>query len=311
MSDSHKGVLDREYALETAKHFKDALDLLNELLDYGTALVPRAFVSSPRDLKAICVIFVQLRQFLVHLDGAAVLAAAGNCATATLQLRSLLETAHTMEWLLASDTEAKVNHLYVANLRQRRNWNSIAIPNSPEATRHADAARRLNLTPEQLTELTGEVQRTDALLARPPFDAINAKFEASYIKRGYDQPWYEVYAAPAIPKLSIRKISKDLGRIKEYSYIYSPFSDVTHGSDMWKSISVGDQNLQMNPVREPQGIPSVVQLAATLCLRIFPMVIQEYRSGEEESFNRKYLQEWRTRFFKEYHIELVPKDIVI
>ena len=74
MSDeSHKAVLDREFAIEGANPFKDALELLNELIDYGTNLVPRAFLSSPRDVKAICVIFVQLRQFIVHLDGVAIL----------------------------------------------------------------------------------------------------------------------------------------------------------------------------------------------------------------------------------------------
>ena len=40
MAESHKAVLDREYAVETAKHFKDSLDLLNDLLDYGTNLGP-------------------------------------------------------------------------------------------------------------------------------------------------------------------------------------------------------------------------------------------------------------------------------
>ena len=69
MSDSDKAVLDREYATQTAAHFGDALRLINELVDYGTSLVPLAFTNSPRDLKAICIIFVQLRQFLVHLDG--------------------------------------------------------------------------------------------------------------------------------------------------------------------------------------------------------------------------------------------------
>src|SRR5450756_2361191 len=69
MSETHKGILDREYANEAAKHFQESLALISDLLDYGTFLVPRAFVSSPRDLKATCLIFVQLRQFLVHLDG--------------------------------------------------------------------------------------------------------------------------------------------------------------------------------------------------------------------------------------------------
>lgn len=97
MSEAHKAVLNREYAVQTAQqHFKDAVELLNELVDYGTNLIPRAFVSSLKDIKAICVIFVQLRQFLEHLDGVAILIAAGNCASANLQLRSLLETSHTI-----------------------------------------------------------------------------------------------------------------------------------------------------------------------------------------------------------------------
>jgi|SRR5271165_5573369 len=307
MAESHKAVLDREYAVETAKHFKDSLDLLNDLLDYGTNLIPRAFVSSPRDLKAICIIFVQLRQFLVHLDGVATLATAGNCATATLQLRSLLETAHTLEWILASDTNAKINYLYVANLRQRRQWNSTLVPRTPEATRHAETASRVTLTPDQVKEITDEITHTDTILASQPFDIINAKFESTYAaKRGYDRPWYEVYA-----KLSIQKISHEIGRAEEYTYFYSPFSGVSHGSDMWQSIVVDDQDLQMNPIREPQNVPQVVKLAATLALRVLLMLIKQYRADEEENFNRKYKQEWRTRFLKDYNVEIFPRDLKI
>lgn len=306
MSESYEAVLDRKSAINTAKHFKDALELLNELIDYGTCLVPRAFVSSPRDLKAVCVIFVQLRQFIVHLDGAAILAAAGNCSTANLQLRSLLETSHALEWLLASDTEAKVHHLYVANLRGRRHWNSIAITGTPESTRHADAARLLSLGPDQLKEISDDIQQIDSLLTKPPFAAINDKFQPHYAKRGYDAPWYEVYGVP-----SIRKVADEIGRRKEYSYIYSPLSGVTHGSDMWKGIRVGDQNVQMNPVREAQNIPKIVQLAATFSFRVYRLILRQYRQGEEANFKRKYLQEWRTRFMKKYHIELSSEDVTI
>src|SRR5271166_2490856 len=76
MAESHKAVLDREQSVKDAKRFNDSLDLLNVLLDYGTNLIPRAFVSSPRDLKDFCIIFVQLRQFLAHLDGVVTLATA-------------------------------------------------------------------------------------------------------------------------------------------------------------------------------------------------------------------------------------------
>jgi len=307
MSDeSHKAVLDREFAIEAAKHFKDALGLLNELIDYGTSLVPRAFVSSPRDLKAICVIFVQLRQFIVHLDGVAILGAAGNCSTANLQLRSLLETSHALEWLLTSDTDAKVNHLYVANLRRRRQWNSILIAGTPEAKRHAATVSRLSLSADQLKEVVDGVRRIDDLLSKAPFDTINANFEPHYSKRGFDAPWYVVYGVP-----SIRKVADEIGRLNEYSYIYSSFSGITHGSDMWKSIVVGDQNVEMNAVREPHDISKIVQLAATLSFRVYRLIFRQYREGEEASFNRKYMQEWRARFMKEYRIDLSSEGVTI
>ena len=99
-----------------------------------------------------------------------------------------------MEWLLASDTDAKVNHLYVANLRQRRHWQSAAVPGTPEATQHADAASRLSLISEQLTELTCEIQRIDVILAGSPFDAINAKFQQHYASRGIRPMVFRLFA---------------------------------------------------------------------------------------------------------------------
>ena len=180
----------------------------------------------------------------------------------------------------------------------------------PEAARNAEAAARLKLTAEQVQGIKDEVARIDDLLARPPLDVINSKFEATKnAKHCYDLEWYKVYAAPAY--FSIRSISDAINRAEEYAYLYSPFSRFTHGSDMWKSITIGEQNLQTHPIREPQSIPQVIQLPATLALRVFRMVIQHYRAGEEENFKRKYLQEWRARFRKTYIVELVPQELMI
>jgi len=46
MSDLTKAILDREYSLEMARHFKDDTDLLNEILNYGVQLILQA-TSSP------------------------------------------------------------------------------------------------------------------------------------------------------------------------------------------------------------------------------------------------------------------------
>jgi hypothetical protein len=80
---------------------------------------------------------------------------------------------------------------------------------------------------------------------------------------------------------------------------------------MWKGIVIGDENIQVNPVRQPEQIEQVARLAVSFALRVYRLVLQHYRPGEEENFNKKYLVEWRDRYFKEYKVELVPKYITI
>lgn len=100
-------------------------------------------------------------------------------------------------------------------------------------------------------------------------------------------------------------------RLKEYTYAYSPFSGVTHGSDMWKSIEVGEKNIAMQPIREPDQIPDVVRHAVTLALRVYGLIIKQYVPAEEPQFNLKYRTEWRERFLKQYHVEISRKEVII
>ena len=311
MEESHAGLLERDNAIKNSGIFKEKIDLINQLVDYGTNLLIRAFISSPRDITAICLILVQFRQFLVHLDGVSVLLNSGNCGSVTLQLRTLLELSITIQWMFDSDTIVKAKHLYVANMRQRRRWSSIAISGSPEAVKHADAASKLTLSQEQIEGLTDEVAQIDKILSTPKLSSINSKYDTNFLKRGFDNNWYEVYGANTSTKRSIKRIAEEIGRLKEYNYIYSSFSNVTHGSDMWRSIFFGKENMTIFPIREPQHLPKDAQLAATLALGVFKMIIKCYRAAEEETFNQHYLEQWRALHFKDYKIEINPVPIVI
>jgi hypothetical protein len=304
---AYKPILDRDQGVEMSENFNDVIELLYELVDYGTNLIPRTFYDSPRDLKAICLLFDQAAQFVMHLDGITQLITSGAARSSNLQLRSLIETAHRIEWILATNSEAKVQYLYVANLRHRRHAQSIALPGTPEADRHnAMGAPALKLTAEQSRELATEVERIDEILSRPPFALINTKFERHYAKKGFDQPWYKVYGVP-----SIRAMATELKHETEYRYFYSVLSRLTHGSDLWKSVSFGRGKVQVSPIREPQHIPQIAQLSAIMALRVYRLLLKEYRAGEEENLARKYMQEWRERFWKRYQIDINPQQFTI
>ena len=143
----------------------------------------------------------------------------------------------------------------------------------------------------------------------PEFSGIDAKFQLNYASRSFDKPWYEVYGSPS-NKISIRKIADAIGKVKEYNYIYSSFSAVTHGGDIFKNVTF-EENIYINPVRDPQDVPKVRLSAASLAFRVYRMVLEQYLASELDEFNKKYSSEWRARFLKEYSINISPIDTII
>jgi hypothetical protein len=305
MTNSFLPILDREYGTKNAVKFKAKHELLKEVLDYGTMLVPRAFDSGPKDIKAICLLFVQLRQFLVHLDAVGILSAQGASASLELQLRSMLELLFTIEWILKADTQEKVDHLYVANLRSRRRWQAIGITGSPEANDNAKTAARLKaeLPPEAEAEFKREVASIDSALATPPYDSINAKFEPFYKKNKRDSEWYKVY----VKGTTIRSIAHDVNRAGEYKSFYSSFSSSAHGSNIFRSILFSGQSVEVNEIRQPQNVPKSIDFAVMLALEVYRHILEEYRPGEAFSnFPQKYLTNWKQRHELRYNVRITP-----
>jgi hypothetical protein len=307
MSDSFKPILDREGVEATiVEHLHEPISLLKELVDYGTALIPRAFNSSPKDFQATYLLFVQLQQFVAHLDAAQDLLSKGCCLSCSLQVRSLLEGYMMLKWILEAETENKISHLFVSNLRKRRAWQSIAVPGSPEATRHSDAAKNLTVPPETATGIAKEISQIDTLLADPKYATINTAFDKAKGKKSYDPHWYELCGVT-----SIRAVAIANGRQKDYDYIYSPFSGVSHGGDMWKSIHFHPGQVEVNAIREVQQVPLLSKLSATYAMHVYQHILETYRPGEVENYRRKYLKEWRARFQKNFKFDIQPEWTVI
>ncbi len=293
MSDSHKHVLDREAAIEHAGKFNKSLSLLNEIIDYGTNLILRAYKDSPKDEKAACLIFVFLRQFLVHLDGVAILLSSGNTNTARLQLRSLWEISIVVQWILAKDTESKIRHFLVANFRKEKQAHSIAMSESPEAKKYPNLADFLNASEKLVKRIPDQMRFLKEYLAQHDLAPIDAKFEKYYLERDYDEDWYVVYGRPSVSRISLRKIAKDVGRENEYR-LYSYYSQEAHGSDLWRCIKLRPgKESTMTPLRDASETNDVLVVAVPLAARLYEMILMEYRPNEAtDNFQRK-LKEWK------------------
>jgi hypothetical protein len=118
-----KLILDREkHEADVRQHFSKHVELLIDLANYGSNLIPRAYDSSGKKLEDIVVIGILLKQVVSMIDAVEVLISKGAVGPAMLQARAAFEASLYIDWILKWEPEKKAKYYYVSNLRNQRLW---------------------------------------------------------------------------------------------------------------------------------------------------------------------------------------------
>jgi len=188
-----KPLLDSEQIVADVKeHLKPWVDLLRDITNYGTNLIPRCFSSSDRGLKDVVVIAILLRQTVAMLDGVEILLSKGASHAAHLQMRALFEASVYIGWILDGDSERKAQYYYVHNLRRKRVWASRIQVTSVEAREFNAILKEsgAQLNDQDREAAARQIREIDRVLSQPKFLEINKQFDKSRKGKKYDPPWY-------------------------------------------------------------------------------------------------------------------------
>lgn len=291
-----KGLLNRADTIADAKRiFSAQLDVMVDLTNYGTNLIPRAYNSSQKDLKDVVLIAILLRQVVAMLDAIEVLASAGAIYAAELQARALFEASVYMEWMLKGNTEKKANYYYVHNLRRIRRWALRMQSGTPEATSLAPDFASLPAfrNPAAIQEAQKTVNQANRILSRPEFKDINQAFDmCSKRPEKYDVGWYT-----PLGKRTIGAVIADLGKSAEYTVFYAAGSEATHASSYAQHVQFGEGIITFEGIRQLPKFESLFRFSVTNTLRSYRMILAEYRPGElTGAFRRKYEENWQQAF---------------
>ena len=287
-----RALLDRETVLEHLKeHFVPRLQLIEDVVNYGTNLIPRCMASSERKLKDVVLLTILLRQVVGMLDGVQVLLSSGAVQAANLQLRALFEAAIYAEWMLAGDAEKKALYYYVHNLRRRRKWALLTEAGSPP---HAsDFEKTMSASGVQITdEMRAMAKRHTATIERAlqgsRFASINKDFcDLKKLRRG-EPPWY----SPLGPK-NLAELARSVGRESLYILVYSVASGLMHSSAYEEHVQFEPGRLKLQPIRQLQNFPHMLLFSVSIAFDLYRRVLSEYRPGELAAFRRKYFENWQ------------------
>jgi hypothetical protein len=152
----YKAIIDREkHKRDFDEHFSDVKKLLQDIVNYGSKLMPRCFVSSERKLEDAIIIGVLLRQVIAMVDATEVLISNAAIYSSQIQARAGFEASIYIEWILKGHTEKKAKYFYVSNLRKDKLWAQRITGESPDQTEFDEMLREFS---SQLIEKTDEIK---------------------------------------------------------------------------------------------------------------------------------------------------------
>jgi hypothetical protein len=307
----YQPLLDRGTSIgHVQTHFADILKVIRDMVNYGSNLIPRCFVSSNRRLEDVIILGVLLRQSVTMFDAIEILLSNAAVYPCYLQTRAIFETSLYIEWILKEETEKKAKYYYVANVRQARMWASRTQRGSLENLAYENIMAPFgnviqNTTDRLSADGLKDLQEINRVLTQLSFVAIDHDIDSYKIKNKfrYDPPWY----APIGPR-SVRELAGILKRLHEYELIYVASSEVMHSTSQKHHIKFSQSHLELTPIRHLGGIDIVLRFSMATMMKIYLDVLGYYRSEEIPNFSRKYIEDWRQEFMSIQGVEYKNKN---
>lgn len=299
MEKEYQALIDRATSVgQVSQNFADILGVFRDVVNYGSNLVPRCFVSSKRELKDAIVLGVLLRQSIAMFDAIEILLSNAAVYPCHLQIRALFEASLYLEWMLQEDTEKRAKYYYVSNVRQERIWAMRTQSGSPDNISYGKAMEGFGdlfqETSKRLADKGQEyLKEINRVLAQGSFADIDKSIEAYRAKRKtpYDPHWY----APLGPQ-SVRQLAVGLKRLHEYETMYAPSSEVMHSTSHKAHVKFSQGRIHFTPIRYLAGIDNIVKCSMATILKIYMDILRQYREGELAGFGVKYRDDWREAF---------------
>jgi hypothetical protein len=303
--DPHKGLLNDEQATAFAsEQLVPWTNLLRDLANYGSNLIPRSFASSGKTLGDAIVIGVLLRQIVAMLDAIEILLCRSAVHAATLQLRALFEASVYMEWMLAGDREKKAEYYYVHNLLRLRLWAMRVQPGTAESTNFKNSLNGLPVDETLGTAGKKQVEDLEQILSQDPYVVIRDDFD-NWKKNNRRRPaWYSPLGVT-----DLRNMATKVNKEPLYVILYGSGSEVMHASNLDHHIRIANGRITFQSIRHPKDFSNTVRLTATIAVDVFMKILQEYREGERVRFGQKYVEKWRQAFMNIPVLKIEENDL--
>jgi hypothetical protein len=294
---AHRDILDREADREPMHQvFQKQLDVLEQMVSYGTNLVASCFHSSNRGLTDIVLIPVLLKHLVLMLDGAHALFNEACVLAAELQCRAVLEASVIIDFLLQTDTDRRALYYYVGQKRAEREWVHRTIPGTQAYrtfhTNLGDSSESLRATAEMHEDEARQAQaHLDAFLSKPPYGAVSLEFDRVRGNGDHEPNWYR-----PLGFRSFAHLCSEVGRVADYRVFYGQLSRPMHGH-LWEDhVRIREGTVTFGKLRDVREFEGLFSTLFGLAMQTYRAILGRYRPYQLDEFNRRFVEDWRSAY---------------
>lgn len=288
---------------EVAKLLETFSRGLEEYVNFGTHIL-NWDIKNSKGRDENLPVFLLFRQIIEFVDAISVMVKHSSIEPCKALLRSVLETALELEYILEKDSKTRALSFLLWHLHYDLNNNMKGIENTPEHQEHIAKLRSGKIAskyfnPMKIQGLEDHNLEISKQINSPLFTEIEKEYQRLQKK---NPKWYELYNGPK----NIEQLANRLGRRDLYEILYRYWSGTTHGTDILhgKLRRTKEGETMIVSIRFPAMAQMVTVYSLNLCVWMFSLVIRKRLPNHKNEFRKWYARN------RPFHLKLTKEELL-
>jgi Family of unknown function (DUF5677) len=290
--------LSRKSEVEVVTFLATIADSIDETVNFGTHIFQWFNEAVTGRADEVVPIAVSFKHLLDMLDAISVLIRNSIVEPAKIHLRSALESAMTIEWILQDDSERRAMAFMVCNVHQELKFIQKIDEQTPQGKQFK---QKLKGTPAENVQAPPSVdiekdrQNREALLLGPKYREAEEEYQRLIAQKEKNPSWYRLFDGPN----NLEQLASKVGMIAWYEVFYHQWSGLVHATDLLggKVKTTGGKTL-IQKMRYPGGVEQVYVYTIAIALQVYKKMLEQFAPSKIPVFLDWYESEVRDFYLR-------------
>jgi Family of unknown function (DUF5677) len=268
--------LSRKSEVEVVTFLATIADSIDETVNFGTHIFEWFNESVAGRTDEVAPIVVSFKHLLDMLDAISVLVRNSIVEPAKIHLRSALESAMTIEWILQDDSERRAMAFMVWNVHQELKFIQKIDEQTPQGKQFKQkligtAVENVQAPPS--VDIEKARQKLEALLLRPKYREAEEEYKRLIALKERNPSWYRLFDGPK----NLEELASKVGMVEWYEVLYRQWSGIVHATDLLsgKIKTTGGKTL-IQKMRYPGGVEEVYTFTIPIASKVYQKILEQF-----------------------------------